>query len=70
MIDSIPNPLADEGVKRDIEERVKLILDTPCNIKTLNDDIRKVITQAIEWGYLNGFRTGWLVYENSKGRYR
>lgn len=69
MIDNIPNPLADKGVKREIEEKVNELLGKRVNLYNTGicDYIRLLVEQAAKWGMSEGFRMGWHVYETTKG---
>lgn len=71
MIETIPNPLADEGVKQDIRRKVEELMKRPVrnalySHDTISDYIHKMVEQAAEWGMLEGFRMGWMVRENRK----
>lgn len=67
MIDTIPNPLNDKGVQRDIEDKVQELLTWQGNHHNITEQIKLLITQAANWGMSEGFRLGWRVYENTKG---
>ena len=67
MIETIPNPLQDQGVKQDIENKVNEIMRTPLRIHGLDTAMRDAIKRAAEWGMSEGFRMGWKVYEVTKG---
>lgn len=64
MIETIPNPLTDEGVRMDINDKVKEIMESPLRIGGLEVAIRNALTRAAEWGYSEGFRMGWKIREN------
>lgn len=66
MIESIPNPLADKGVKRDIDEKVSEILNRRVGIYDggIAGYIRKLVKDAAEWGMAEGFRMWWRVCES------
>lgn len=69
MIDSIPNPLTDKGVQKDIKEKVDELMNrrlTSYN-EGVADVIRDLIDSAAKWGMSEGFRMGWRVYEVTKG---
>lgn len=69
MIDSIPNPLADKGVQKDIKEKVDELMSRP--LKSYNegvaDTIRRLVESAAQWGMSEGFRMGWRVHEVTEG---
>ena len=67
MIETIPNPLQDKGVQRDIREKVEEILKSRGNEKNINDLVKHLVTRAAEWGISTGFRMGWKVYEVTEG---
>lgn len=67
MIETIPNPLTDQGVKRDIEDKVNEILSYKGQSRDITQFIKELVTAAAKWGYQTGFRTGWKVYEVTKG---
>ena len=67
MIETIPNPLQDKGVQRDIREKVEEILKSRGNEKNINDLIKDLVTRAAEWGMSTGFHMGWKVYEVTEG---
>ena len=71
MIEIIPNPLTDEGVKQDIRRKVEELMNRPVrnalySHDTISDYMQKMVKQAAEWGMLEGFRMGWMVRENRK----
>ena len=69
MIDSIPNPLTDKGVQKDIKEKVDELMSrrmTSYN-EGIADSIRRLIESAARWGMSEGFRMGWRVYEVTEG---
>lgn len=67
MIETIPNPLNDKGVQRDIAERVDEMLKWQGGHRNINDMIKELVTEAAKCGMSTGFRMGWMVYQNSKG---
>ena len=67
MIETIPNPLADKGVQREIDEKVREILSWKGHDRNITQFDEKLVTRAAQWGYETGFRTGWKVYEVTKG---
>lgn len=71
MIETIPNPLTDEGVKQDIRRKVEELMNRPVrnalySHDNISDYMQKMVKQAAEWGMLEGFRMGWMVRENRK----
>lgn len=46
MIETIPNPLQDKGVQRDIREKVEEILKSRGNEKNINDLVKHLVTRA------------------------
>ena len=64
MIETIPNPLTDKGVRMDINDKVKEIMERPLRIGGIEVAIRNAVTRAAEWGMSEGFRMGWKVREN------
>lgn len=64
MIEMIPNPLTDKGVRQDINDKVKEIMESPLRIGGLEVAIRNALTRAAKWGYSEGFRMGWKIREN------
>lgn len=66
MIETIPNPLTDKGVKQDIQDKVNELMERPIR-KDLAASMRDAIQRAAEWGMSEGFRMGWRVYETTKG---
>ena len=62
-MDTIPNPLTDKGVVEDIHRKVEEILNSPSRIGTLDSIIKNAVERAAKWGYSEGFRMGWKVYE-------
>lgn len=69
MIDSIPNPLTDKGVQKDIKEKVDELMSrrvTSCN-EGVADTIRRLVESAAQWGMSEGFRMGWRVHEVTDG---
>lgn len=70
MTETIPNPLTDEGVKSDINHRVEDLLHLSLGVKNIDEAMRHLIKRAAEWGYSEGFRMGWRVYQNTKGKSR
>lgn len=69
MIESIPNPLTDKGVQRNIEEKVEELMSQRVNLydKGISGYIRRLVESAAKWGMSEGFRMGWRVYEVTKG---
>lgn len=67
MIETIPNPLADKGVQREIDEKVREILSWKGHDRNITQLVEKLVTRAAQWGYQTGFRTGWKVYEVTEG---
>lgn len=63
MIDTIPNPLTDKGVREDIHKKVEEIMSQPLRIGGLNNAIENALIRAAEWGMSEGFRMGWKVHE-------
>lgn len=67
-IETIPNPLQDSGVKKDIEEKVQELMKYQGGHRNVKDFIEDLVKQACEWGYSTGFRMGWRVYEHTGGK--
>ena len=63
MIETIPNPLTDKGVREDIHKEVEEIMSSPFGIGGLNTAIENALIRAAEWGVAEGFRMGWRVQE-------
>ena len=63
MIETIPNPLTDAGVKRDIKEKVEQIIKLQGRFRNVNEHIEFLVKSAAEWGMSEGFRLGWKVHE-------
>lgn len=70
MIETMPNPLNDKGVQRDIREKVEEILKYEGREKNINNLVKYLVTRAAEWGVYLGFRLEWRVYEVTKGGQR
>ncbi len=68
MIETIPNPLQDKGVLRDIDEKVGELMGLRSCGATLAELAEKRVRQAAEWGISQGFRMGWRVYEVTGGK--
>ena len=67
MIETIPNPLNDKEVQRDIDDKVREILAYKGRNRNITQLVEELVTAAARWGYLTGFRTGWKVYEVTEG---
>lgn len=67
MIETIPNPLYDKTVKRDIQEKVEELMAYKRGDKNAAELIKYLVTKAAEWGMSTGFRMGWKVYEVTEG---
>lgn len=67
MIETIPNPLTDKTVQRDIQDKVKELLTYKGGDRNAAELIKDLVTKAAEWGMSTGFRMGWRVYEVTKG---
>lgn len=63
MIESIPNPLTDKGVKTDIENKVEELLKQNVGLHNIIQAIPNIVLRAAEWGMSEGFRMGWRVHE-------
>lgn len=68
MIETIPNPLQDKGVQRDIDEKVAELMACKCSNSSLAELAEKRVRQAAEWGMSEGFRMGWRVHEVTGGK--
>lgn len=68
QIETIPNPLNDKGVMKDIAERVDEMLKWQGGHRNINEHIKELVTEAAKWGMSTGFRMGWRVYEFTNGR--
>lgn len=64
MIEQIPNPLKDQGVKNDIEEKVKSLMNTAGGHLNIVEEMEYLIRKAAQWGMLTGFNMGWRISEN------
>lgn len=63
--DVIPNPLHDEGVKREIREKVEILMEAKCkSYLNINGEMGDKIKKAAEWGLFTGFRMGWMICRN------
>lgn len=67
MIETIPNPLADKGVQKDIQDKVSELMARP-TYKNVVDTMQAAIQKAAEWGISEGFRMGWRIHENRERR--
>lgn len=63
MIETIPNPLTDAGVKRDIKEKVERLMKQRGAFRNVNEHIEYLVKSAAEWGMSEGFRMGWKLHE-------
>ena len=63
MIETIPNPLTDKGVREDIHRKVDEIMDSPLRTGGLSAALRNALVRAAEWGMSEGFRMGWKIHE-------
>ena len=70
MIETIPNPLNDKGVQRDIREKVEQIMNYQGGSRNAEEFVKHLVTMAAEWGMSTGFHMGWRVYEVTKGGQR
>lgn len=59
---SIPNPLTDAGVKREIKERVAEIKSRP-HYGTVEEITERILKDIAEWAYREGFKLGWRIHE-------
>lgn len=66
-IETIPNPLQDKGVQRDINEKVQEIMQYKGMSRNVTDLMKDLVTAAANWGMQTGFRMGWKVYEVTEG---
>lgn len=64
MIEQIPNPLTDAGVKKDITQKVQEVLKYPGRYRSAQEHLEFLVRTAAEWGMATGFRMGWMVKEN------
>lgn len=64
MIETIPNPLSDKGIQRDIKEKIEEVrsrrLSYGC---TLDENLNSMLDSLARWAYQEGFRCGWRVHE-------
>ena len=67
MIEKIPNPMADKGVQREMDEKVREILSWKGHDRNITQLVEKLVTRAAQWGYQTGFRTGWRVHKVTEG---
>ena len=61
MTESIPNPLNDEGVKRDIEMKVGKLINSNHGKFNILERMIYLVTCAAQWGISEGFRRGWKL---------
>ncbi len=64
MIEQIPSPLTDAGVKEEITQKVQEVLKYPGRHRTAQEHLEFLVRTAAEWGMATGFRLGWRVKEN------
>lgn len=63
MIETIPNPLEDKGILKDIEDKVTELMERQKGCFKIADYMKHLVTQAAQWGICYGFRLGWRVHE-------
>lgn len=68
MIETIPNPLDDKGIQKEIEEKVSAMMEYKKGCFNISDFTRNLLMLAAKWGISYGFRLGWRVYENTHGK--
>ena len=70
MIETIPNPLDDKGILKEIDDRVAEIMETKGSCFKIADFMPHLVKQAARWGISYGFRLGWRIHENRVTRGR
>lgn len=67
MTETIPNPLTDKGVQKDIQDKVAELMNrsvkTSISPVNVSQYIEHLVKRAAEWGMSEGFRMGWRIYE-------
>lgn len=65
MIETIPNPLCDKGVQKDIADKVADLMSRNAagNYRNITQQIENLIHTAASWGMSEGFRMGWRICE-------
>lgn len=64
MIETIPNPLSDKGIQRDIKEKIEEVRNRrPSYGCTLDENLNSMLDSLARWAYQEGFRVGWRVHE-------
>jgi hypothetical protein len=65
VIETMPNPLSDKGIKEDIDDKVKKLMGKSCSsLISIKENITDMVKTAAEWGMAEGFRIGWRIHEH------